>query len=508
MIEGQNGRSFALAPLREHLERCLGKTLGELDVSHEFRSVANVKKRTGIAGDVVEYSILLLPKKGHSEPEPDIKIDGIGHEVKTTGLKRDKASSGLEAKEPVTITAVSPEKIVGEEYRSSTFWHKVEHLLFLYYFYDYSKAVEPGKPVSPSGYAEFPLLEYQFHEYGDFSEEEQRTLENDWRIVRDFVAFLQAKYLNYKREYPRISYELRSRLMLLDTAPKWPRNPRFRFKKSFVTTIYLRHVGDTKKQKEVLKRAHGGYERVQDIVDECTSIVRRYKGKTVGWLCKRYGITASKGLKSIAEPIIVGMFGGTRKKMNDIDLFSKVGIVGKNIVLTKNGGRTEDTKFFTIDFAEIAEKDLKFEDSQFYEYFSTHKVLFAIFEEPSQKAPLRENKFLGFSLISWDENFIQQNVGPVWKRVRHLVLDKKLVDVPICYTSGLRKGEQRVNKNGELSSVPNFPKSSEGLVFVRGTGSDSKDKREVVNGIRMYSQQVWIKGSYLSDLVAHSPQIM
>ena len=507
MIEGQNGRSFALAPLREHLERCLGKTLGELDVSHEFRSVANVKKRTGIAGDVVEYSILLLPKKGHSEPEPDIKIDGIGYEVKTTGLKRDKASSGLVAKEPVTITAVSPEKIVGEEYHSSAFWHKTAHLLFFYYFYDQSKAIEPGKPVPPSGYAGFTLLEYQFHEYNDFTEEEQRTLENDWRIVRDFIAFLQANYSNYKCEYPRISYELRPKMMLLDTAPKWPEKPRFRFKRSFVNTIYLRHVEDPKKQKEVLRRAHGGYESVQDIVDECKNIVRNYKGKTVGWLCKRFGITASKGLKSVTEPIIVGMFGGTRKKMNDIDLFSKVGIIGKSIVLTKRGGRTEDTKFFTIDFDEIAEKGLKFEESQFYEYFATHKVLFAIFEEPSQNAPLQENKFLGFSLISWDENFIQDDVLRVWKRVRYLVVNKKLVDVPICYTSGPRKGEQIVNRNGELRSVPNLPKSSEGIVFVRGTGLDSKDKREVVNGIRMYSQQVWIKGSYLSELVARSPQI-
>ena len=193
--------------------------------------------------------------------------------------------------------------------------------------------------------------------------------------------------------------------------------------------------------------------------------------------------------------------------MNDIDLFSKVGIVGKSIVFTKSGGRTEDSKFFTIDFSEIMDVNIPFEESQFYEYFSTHKILFAIFEEPTQEAPLLKNKFLGFSLITLDEDFIQANVRPVWERVRHLVLSKELVDVPICYTSGPNKGKQKVNKNGELSSAPNFPKSAEGIVFVRGTGTDSKDKKEVVNGIRMYYQQVWIKGSYLSALVAQSPQI-
>lgn len=501
MIQGQKGKSFTRVPLCEHLEQCVGKTLGQLDVAHIFDSVANVKKRTGIAGDVVEYSVLLLPKDGHSKQAPDIDIDGVKYEVKTTGLKRNKQNTAiLEAKEPVSITAVSPQQIVEEEYHTSAFWHKVAHLLFLYYFYDSNKVVLPFE------YARFKLLTYQFHEYEDFSAEEQQTIENDWRIVRDFVVFLHNTYSDYKSQYPRISYELRPKLMLLDTAPKWPNQPRFRFKRSFVTTIYLRHV-EKKRQKEVLKRTHGKYESIQDLLDECTDIVDRYRGKTVKWLCNTLDISPKKELKSIAEPIIIKLFGGTRKKMNDIDLFSKVGITGKSIVLTKSGGRTEDTKFFTIDFDEIMDETISFEESQFYEYFSTHKILFVIFEEPDTKAPLLENQFLGFSLITLDEDFIQTNVRPVWERIRHLVLSKELIDVPICHTNGPLKGKQKVNKNGELSSAPNFPKASEGIVFVRGTGNDSRDKREVVNGIRMYHQQVWIKGAYLSSLVAQSPQI-
>ena len=148
-----------------------------------------------------------------------------------------------------------------------------------------------------------------------------------------------------------------------------------------------------KKQKEVLKRSKGGYESIKDIIDECSNIVNQYRGKTVEWLCGHFDITPTKELKSIAEPIIVKLFGGTRKKMKDIDLFSKVGIIGKSIVFTKKGERTEDTKFFTIDFGEIADETLTFEESQFYEYFSTHKILFALFEEPSQEASLLENRF-------------------------------------------------------------------------------------------------------------------
>ena len=502
MIEGQVDNKFVRFSLVEHLENCLNKTLGELDIAKECNCVAGMRKKTGIAGDVIEYSVLCLPKKwkGRTKQEPDIEVDGVRYEVKTTGLRRCKHNdASFEAKEPVSITAVSPQNIAREEYHSSMFWHKIAHLLFLYYVYD-SRTVVP-----PSGYAKFPLVSYQFHEYGDFSIEEQKTIENDWRIVRDFVALLQSRYSDYESQYPRISYELRPKLMLLDTAPKWPHNPRFRFKKSFVTTIYLRHAA--KKQKEVLTRRQGGYERIQDIVDECSNIINQYKGKSVKWLCHHFGIVPTKELKSIAEPIIVKMFHGTRKKMSDVDLFSKVGIVGKSIVFTKDNGRTEDTKFFTIDFGEIMDEGISFEDSQFYEYFSTHKILFVIFEEPNREASLLENKFQGFSLITLDEDFIQTNVRPVWEKVRHLVLNNKLVDVPICYKKGPNKGKQIVNKNGKLRSAPNFPKSGDGDVFVRGTGNDSKDKREVVNGIRMYYQQVWIRGEYLSRLVAQSHQI-
>lgn len=48
-------------------------------------------------------------------------------------------------------------------------------------------------------------------------------------------------------------------------------------------------------------------------------------------------------------------------------------------------------------------------------------------------------------------------------------------------------------------SAPNFPKSREGIVFVRGKGSDSTNKPEMVNGISMYRQWVWVKGSYIAD---------
>ena len=485
MVEGQKGNAFARAPLTAHLDACLNKTLGELDVCNAFRKADGNPKVTGIAGDVIEQSVLFL--KSNSKQAPDIEVDHDQYEVKTTGLRESKKDENeLEAKEPMSITAVSPNTIVKEKYRTSAFWHKVEHMLLFYYKYA-SKTVVPA-----SEYRKFPLLAYQFHEYSDFSEDEQKTLENDWVHVRNFIIHLQNTVDDYESEYGQISHVLRKDLLLLDTAPKWPSNPRFRFKRTFVTSIYRKYV-----EKKPLAQLPESFNNNKELEEKCDALQTAYHGWTVGELCVKFGIKAAKGLKSITEPIIIRMFGGTAKKMQDVEFFNKVGIWGKSFVITKDGRRTEDAKFFRIRFDEFLDEEVTFENSQFYDFFATARILVAVFEEPSAKAPLDENRFLHFRMITFDDAFIDDEVRPVWEKIRDLVRNKTLKDLPILNADGTPKR----NKNGEVSSAPNLPKSSEGIVFVRGTGVDSSDKRECVNGVRMYCQQVWIKGSYLAELV-------
>jgi hypothetical protein len=62
-----------------------------------------------------------------------------------------------------------------------------------------------------------------------------------------------------------------------------------------------------------------------------------------------------------------------------------------------------------------------------------------------------------------------------------------------------RDGNPRKNRNGVIMSAPNFPKSSEGNIFVRGTSSTSDVKPLNINGIQMYNQQIWIKGLYIVE---------
>ncbi len=472
------GHFFHKEELKQILDGALNKTLGEVDKNNVFDRTITNPKITGIAGDVIEQSLLGLPPDNLQRP--DLDIDGVDTELKTTGIRLSKKEANkYEAKEPMSITGVSPDKIVLEKFETSNFWHKLEHTLLVYYHYAANKTVKAAE------YADFYIRGYEFHEFND---EDKERLRNDWEIVRDFILELQNTYENPKEEYPRISSELRSKLVYIDTAPKWPNSPRFRLKRQVVTNIVQNHFGDK------LEQLPGRYNGFKDIDFKCHCIAEQDAGKTVEQLIQQYDIVANTVSKSINEAIIVRMFGGQSKKMNKIELFNRFGIIGKSITMTEEGNRTEDTKLFSIDFEEWTDENIEFEKSRLYDYFANYQFLCMMFEEPSLDAPLSENKFIGFKRLSFADEFIQEEVRKIWGEVRRLIWENRLLETQEVD----KQGKVRINlKSGTAKTSLNFPKAKDNIVFVRGSGIDASVKTEEVNGIKMYKQYVWIKGSYI-----------
>lgn len=106
----EHGHVFAKDELEDILDSTIGKTLGDVDRNNVFYKTVKHPKITGIAGSVVEESVLGYPADSYQKP--DLYVDGKDVEVKTTGLRRVKKSVNgeLEAKEPMSVTAVSPKK--------------------------------------------------------------------------------------------------------------------------------------------------------------------------------------------------------------------------------------------------------------------------------------------------------------------------------------------------------------------------------------------------------------
>jgi hypothetical protein len=477
---------FSKEQLTYILGNCINKSLTDVDEAHVL---ASKKKNKGYPGAVIEQSVLKYP--ADNARRPDLLVDGVETELKTTGIIASKIiGTRYEAKEPVSITAVRPDKITDEEFETSGFWEKTAHMLFVYYYYSH-------KVSSPAEYGDFLIKGFHFTE---FSGMDKVRLEHDWTVIRDFIRTIEEEHPdNPSEQYPRISSELnRQKLTVLDTAPKWPNRPRFRLKRRFVSAIVNEYFGT---QYDELPDT---YSTFMEVDNKCHELTKLYSGKTVYELFNILGITQKQlSSKRDSERVIVRMFGGHANRMSKVEMFTKFSILGKSIVLGTNGTHTEDMKFSAVDFDELQNPDMSFEESTFRANFSEIQVLCIVFEEPARDAPYGLNRFLGFKRLSFSDEFIDTEVRTAWNLARNLLQRHELRIVPQL----LKDGSKRYNSNGELRAAPNLPKSSEHVVFFRGTGSDSNpsSKSTYVDGIHMYTQNLWVKGTYMAKLLSQIP---
>lgn len=481
---------FTKEQVVKRLDSIIDRTLGEIDESGVFERALDKPKITGIAGDVIEQSV--LGYDANSDKTPDILLDGVETEVKVTGIRRSNkaGSTEYEAKEPMSITAVSVNIIVGEEFNLSAFKHKVDQMLIVYYLYDSDKTVKAYE------YARFPVKGYEIHR---FNEQDMKILEADWTTVRDFIRFLQSNYDEPEKQYPRLSHELRDRLMYIDTAPKWPNPPRFRLKRAVVSEMVREHFSKNRYRSRGAMSLED-FDSYSELDDICDEIAKRYHGRTVDELIDEFGIEVGdrdKLSKSIAEMIVVRMFGGDVKKMRDIEIVRKIGLNLKTVSVSVKGERTEDMKLMPVDFEEFLDPDLEFEDSLIFDYFANHQLLCVVFQEKDKNQKFRENRFLGFRRLAFQKDFIEKKVRSTWDDVRHTVYSGNLRDEVVTTKSG----KPRHNPKGNIMTAPNLPKSENHDVFLRGTGADSDDKPVELCGVRMYRQDVWLKGSVIVDLL-------
>lgn len=484
------------------------KTFGEIDVRDVFHQQVPAK---GILGCVIEQSILEM--KQNSAQEADLEIiqkDGTykSTELKVTGVEQSsKKEYKYEAKEPLSLTAVSIGTIEKETFLESHFYNKIAHMLWIFYIYNRK---EGQKTVPYAEYKGFPILGYMFLDIADDKDELAR-FENDWLQAQKFLI-KAGETENPEERYPLLHQSIKDKLFYVDIAPRFKLNPkqtpRFRFKKSYVNAIFQQFYEEKKHKKSKLEKLPDSYNSYSEIEQKLHSLTEQYKGKTVEELIGIFEIQVkdiTKLPKSVTEVIFVNMFGGKSKKISNIEVFKKIGVIAKTITVTTKNSRTEDMKLFTMDLDEITNPNLEYEETSYYEYFSNHQMLCIVFEEPSIESNLNDNKFLGFKRLIFDENLLNGTIKDVYNVVCDRINNNTLVE---SYEYK-EDGTQKINKTGVPKVSLNFPKSSEYEIFVRGTSSDSTYKPWTFKGqaadgrdiIHTYSQQIWIKGSYITNIL-------
>jgi hypothetical protein len=515
------------------LEGVKGKTLGEVDTSHQFSRTEKSSKITGIAGDVIEQSVFRYARD--SKQECDIEIDGVLTELKTTGVRIPKADlpkvkgkTGdayniyLGAKEGISITGVTFEPTYQDVFDTSHFWEKSEHLLIVFYEY---KSYEV---VPASTYAHFPIVDYC---YNTFSDNEKAQLRNDWEVVRDYLKEVYTQYPDKNQRDEHLvgfTHVVRPHLLLIELVPGFKKRgstdgyqkPRYRLKQTFVDYLVRGHFNKERVAMEVTLT--DSFSSFAQLDARCHALTRMYGGLTLVELKRRLGEETDLLTKDFSAKCVLRMFGAQTGRLNQIADFVKAGIIAKTIHITPKGGRTEDMKLRHIDFEEWADRDMEFTESDVYTYFCEHSFLCPIFcergdmrsrlegETPEQYRARIESAtalttFEGFKRLTFDDDFIETEVRRMWEDSRRLIHHNELrweYDVD-------EHGNRRRNKSGSYKGAPNFPKSSAYEVFFRGGNNDSSDeaKTECVNGISMLPQFFWLKGSYIADKLKNLPYL-
>lgn len=520
-------RKFTKLQVYNLLEGVKGKTLGTVDSSRQFDAAKKSPKITGIAGNVIEQSVFGYKKD--SKQECDIEIDGVLTELKTTGVRvpkrelenvRGKSGNSynkhLAAKEGVTITNVTFEPTFQNDFFTSHFWEKTEHILFVFYEY---KSYET---VLAADYANFPIVDYC---YNTFLGEDLAKLKSDWEIVRDYLKNIYDQYPDQGDRYKHLegfTHELRPLLVCTELVPslkcsggdkKAYQKPRYRLKKTFVDYIVRGHFDKSRANAEIkLKETFSSF---AELDARCHALTEKYKGVTLEQFSNIYHVEGDIKDKNFAEKCILYMFESEAKKLNRITDFIKVGIVAKTITLKPNGLRTEDMKLLHVDFEEWCGENTQYEESDVFAYFSEHSFLCPIFCERGETSRKKCNDieqqaiedkrvleekgkttFEGFKRFSFDDIFMNKDVRKVWEDSRMLISENRLVWV---YDYD-KKGEKKKNGSGSYKGAPNFPKASRYNVFFRGGQSDSSDKfkTECINGIKMLPQFIWLKGTFIA----------
>ncbi len=499
-------RKYTKAFVHTLLESIKGKTLGEVDKSHQFARTEKSEKITGIAGDVIEQSVFGYERD--SKQECDIEIDGVLTELKTTGVRVPKSDLAkvkgkvgdaynvyLGAKEGISITGVTFEPTIQTDFSTSHFWEKSEHLLIVFYEYKSYEA------VPASAYADFQIVDYC---YNKFSDEERAKLCNDWEIVRDYLQNIYDEYTDVDERNQNLigfTHVLRPNLLLIELVPAFKKKstgtyqkPRYRLKQTFVDYIVRGHFDKSRANTEIsLKESFSSFAQLDS---RCHAISAKYKGKTFAQLKKVLGVEADITDKNFGAQCVLKMFDADCKRLNQISDFTKAGIIAKTITITPSGSRTEDMKLSHIDFEEWSDKDIDFHDSDVYSYFCEHCFLCPIFCEHDNNDS-KKTTFEGFKRFAFDDIFIESEVKRTWEDSRNLIHQNKL-KWEYLYD---KHGERRRNKSGSCMGAPNFPKSADYQVFFRGGADDSRDeaKTEVVNGIKMLPQFFWLKGTYITN---------
>lgn len=426
-------------------------------------------KNKGHLGQLIEEHHFGL--KVNSEARPD--FEKLGVELKTSGLRR-KSNGILVAKERISLGMIDYFQIVHEQFWTSGFWKKNEHLLIIFY-------IHSAKP--------FIHRKIQLANLWVYSKNDLIIIEQDWKFIRDKVNNGRAHELS------------EGDTMYLGASTKGANKTSLRAQPNSeiqamsraysLKTTYVNHIVQTwterqRKERAILdesdvaKLERVGFDEV--VLDR----FRPFYGMDVRELADAVGFQnlnlESKSVLAELSRAIMGVLGKSK-----IPEFEAAGITMKTIRLKEYGMPQESMSFPAFDFTELVNEN--WEESDLRNLLDSSRFFFVVFEKYGDGSLMRLKKAKFWTMPQSDIEKSRE----AWDKTREILTIGTIIQAISP------KGKRRTNFPG----AKDFP-----IVHVRPHAKDSSDVRPLpkpdeLTRLREYTKQsFWLSNHYVKQIIS------
>lgn len=425
----------------------------------------------GQLGNFVEKYYFGYDNNGRQEA--DIIESGV--EIKQTCIDVKKDGS-YTAGERLSVTNVTFDGPVEQDFYESHVWEKIRRMLLIHYIRDKSIARMLNKIryanlfTPPKEDLDIIIDDYKKIIEKVMAGKAHELSESDTLYLGACTKGATAEK-SKRRQYYGEHIEAKKR--------------NFCLKRQYMDYVLHQYVmKDAVPYERVIKDALGEktfeeiiLEKIQKHIGEsdkhlCAIYDREYNNNKAQWVDLSYRMLGIKG--------------------NHAEEFEKANIVVKAIRLEENGKMRESMSFPSFKFCDLVQQE--WEDSDIYEYFSETKFLFVVFKKKGTEYLLRGAKFWNMPVSDLDGD-----VRKGWENIRDII--KRGVRFKINPNGTVSNDLPTKNDNRVIHIRPHAKKAAYDLGNGYVRGNVERDANPLPDGRWMTTQSFWINNDYIMEQI-------
>ncbi len=426
----------------------------------------------GQLGDLIERFYFGYAPNSNQE----VDFEKAGMELKVTPIDKKK-NGGYRAGERLSITNISYDAPVEEDFFKSHVYKKIECILLIQYIRDKSidrldyiiKFVNKFKPLA--------------------SEEDKKIIIDDYKTIINKIKQGKAHELS-ESDTLYLGASTKGSTAASSWRPQYygshePAKKRnFCLKVSYMDYVLQNYVMPNKMLGEkIIKESIGNLSFEDYIIDK----IKLHIGLTDKELCKKYNREYNNN-KAQWNDLTFRMLG---IKSNQAEEFVKANIVVKTIRIEKNGKNKESMSFPTFKFKELVKE--KWEESTIYNYFETTKFLFVVFTKKENEYELSNANFWNMPY-----NDLNLTVKDEWLNIQSIINEGVKFSFEKNKDNLIVKNNLPGIADSKILHVrPHATKSAYRLKNGFTRGNVERDANELPNGEWMTTQSFWINSNYV-----------